>query len=168
MQARPRARTGVRALRGRLQGASAKLLFAVVVLSIVLMHHVVAAHEHVEPAAVETAAAESAAQAMHLIDAVSPHGPRAQELVEYANEASAGPAAMLHVHHQGGDHGATMLLHACLAVLAALAALLVLLVLVLWRPGTFVGLLRGGALPDVPLRGPPVPRRVAQLQILRL
>ena len=163
MQARPRARTGVRVLRGRLQGASAKLLFAVVVLSIVLMHHVVAAHEHVEPAAVEPAA-----QAMHLIDAVSPHGPRAQELVEYANEASAGPAAMLHVHHQGGDHGATMLLHACLAVLAALAALLALLVLVLWRPGTFVGLLRGGALPDVPLRGPPVPRRVAQLQILRL
>jgi hypothetical protein len=160
----PRARTDVRVLRG-LRGVSAKLLFAMVALSIVLMHHVVAAHEHVAPANVETAA-----QATHVVDTTSPSDPLALGLVERAGEepASAGPAAMLHVHHQGGDHGASMLLHACLAVLAALAAVLVLLVLVLWRPWSFAGLLMRGAVPEVPVRGPPVPRRLAQLQVLRL
>ena len=149
-------------LRGRLQGTSAKLLFAMVALSIVLMHHLVAAHEHV-------GSATSRAPATQMLVAPSAHASHDQELVEHAGEepASAGPTAALHVHHQGGDHGATMLLHACLAVLAALAALVLLLVLMVWRPSSLAGLLMRGALPGVPVRGPPVPCRLAQLQVLR-
>ena len=161
MSARPRTRIDVRGLRGQLHGAGVKLLFVVVALSIIAMHHVVGAHEHTESAA---------AQPTPMVAAATSGVPHGGGLVEHAVEelAPAGPAAMLHVHHEGGDHGATMLLHACLAVLAALAALLVLLVLVLWRPGSPAGLLMRGALPDVPARGPPVPRRLAQLQVLRL
>jgi hypothetical protein len=142
-----------------------KLLFALVALSIVLMHHMVAAHEHVE-----SAPAQPATPPMLMVAAGTPGAPHDEGLVKHAVEepAAAGPAAMLHVHHQGGAHEATMLLHACLAVLAALVALLLLIVLALWRPGTFAGLLVRGALPDVPVRGPPVPRRLAQLQVLRL
>lgn len=136
-------------------------MFAVVALSVVLMHHVVGAHEHTESAATPTTP---------MVAAATPGASHGGGLVEHAVEepAPAGPTAMLHVHHQGGDHGMAMLLHACWAVLAALAALLLLLVLVLWRPDSFAGLLVRGAFPDVPARGPPVPRRLAQLQVLRL
>lgn len=143
----------------RLRGLWVRLLFAVVALGVVAMHHVVAAHQHSAPAA----------SAPAITAAVQVGGAPQMLSGQAAIEApSAAPAAMLHVHQDGDDHAATMLMHACLAILAAIAAVLVWLVAALWTPWSLAGRSRPDLIARTPARGPPVSRRLAQLQILRL
>jgi Family of unknown function (DUF6153) len=158
-QHRSRHRDGVLVPGVRLGGLWMRLLFAVVALGVVLMHHVVGAHQHSESASVAPAHVTSAAEPVGGLPAT---GHAAVEAM------TAAPAAMLHVHHDGGDQAATMLTHACLAILAAIASLLVLLVLALWRPQPLLARSGQRLIARVPTRGPPVPRRLAQLQVLRL
>lgn len=135
-----------------------RLALIAVGLGLVLMHHVVGAHQHTptEPVPGWLAGVEATATAGHGSDPApgSPHS----------------PAAALHVHHEDGGHDmAAMLLHDCLAVLGAAA-----LVLVLWLLRGTVSLVRDvrSVVPAVrPGRSrppAPVPVLLAQLQVLRL
>jgi hypothetical protein len=138
----------------------------VLALSVVLMHHLVAAHQHVDPGV--GAPAGPPAMMAHV---VAPADVDVYPLPdEHAGEGLAlgSPAAMLHVHHGSGGDDASMFLHACPAVLAALAALLLLLVAVWWRTGSIPRLVAHAAGVQRPVRGPPAPRRLAELQVLRL
>ncbi|MHC1559120.1 DUF6153 family protein [Actinomycetospora sp. C-140] len=127
-----------------------RLALLVVALGIVLMHHVVGAHQHAAP---DTPPAGTVVAVAHPGD----HG--------------APSTAALHQHAGGGgghDHAAAML-HLCLAALAGAVVLLLVLVLLAawWR--CVPARLGAGAthIAAVP-RPPPVPSRLAELQVLRL
>ena len=113
-------------------------------LGLVLMHHVIGAHQH---QAADPPAPVGAASAV---------------------QPSAAPTALLHVHHGDGDDAAAMLEDVCLGLLAASVVLIAVMVFLgVPRPGAGAG--AGRRIPrDVPARGPPLPRRLSQLQVLRV
>ncbi len=123
------------------------LAMVALVLGLVLMHHAVIA----APPAAATPSVEHA----------TGHG------TEHAAHAAPAPAPPDHGH--GDHHGATML-HLCLAVLAALGVLL--LVARHARRPSPSGDDRDDDTPagvvPAPARPPPVPLRLARLQVLRL
>ena len=147
-------------------------------IGLVLMHHVVGAHQHSPSDAIsrETAAhsahAEAPSSPMFANVGYAAPGAGADLLAHDARQAAqtANPTALLHLHPDPGGHdhlGA--LLHMCLVALAAAAVVLLALALVAtrWR----FDLVKGTT--DLWSRGPtahppPVPSRLAQLQVLRL
>lgn len=100
-------------------------------------------------------------------------GPPAASTASSTVEHGAGHAAHADEHREPspaghGDGHAGMLLHLCLAVLAALGVLLLVgLPLRLPRPPDDGGTGAARATP-APARPPPVPLRLARLQVLRL
>lgn len=132
-----------------------RLLLIAVGLALVLMHHLVGAHQHTP--STPTPGVESSAHGHG-------HGH------DPAAVGAPSPAAALHVHHEDGGHDVAAMLHDCLAVLAAAAAL----ALVLWLLRGGVLLARDGSRPAATVRKvrsrppAPVPVLLAQLQVLRL
>lgn len=127
------------------RGWAVRAAFLLLALGLVLMHHVVGAHQHraVDPA---------------------PVGPVAVG----APSTSAAPTALLHVHHDDGDDAVAMLEHLCLGLLTA-AVTLVAVLMFLGIPTTRTGAGSGRRVPRAaPARGPPLPRRLSQLQVLRV
>ncbi|WP_285656795.1 DUF6153 family protein [Actinomycetospora sp. NBRC 106375] len=125
-----------------------RLALLVVALGIVLMHHVVGAHQHAAPDTPPTGT---------VVDVAHP------------GDHGAPSTAALHQHPGGGHEHPASMFHLCLAALAAAVVLLLVLVLVAawWRPGPRrlgAGTTRIAAVP----RPPPVPTRLAELQVLRL
>jgi hypothetical protein len=159
---------------------ASRLVLLVVALGLVAMHHLVAGHQHSMPdptglATADTAmtvapnqstsvlgAAASAERPDHASAVNEAAGPT--RIVPGAH-ASPGPAALLHQHPDG--HGMSMSMHMCLAVLAAVALLMALVLIAAgWRPTPrrsrpHVALVSGS-------RAPPGPRRLAELQVLRV
>lgn len=145
-------------------------LVLIVAAAVVVMHHVVGAHQH--GPAVPGAGAVVAHQS-HQAHSSAGHGTVAVR--DGAPES--GSVANLHLHGDGEHHGAgagghpaaVMLLHLCLAVLAAAVIITVLVVVALWwRMGALLGPGPWRQAPRTASRAPPVPRRLAQLQVLRL
>ena len=131
-----------------------RLLLMAVGLALVLMHHLVGAHQHTP--SMSAIGVESSGMTGHSHDPAAVGAPDST-------------AAALHVHHPEGGHDMAAMLHDCLAVLAAAAAL----ALVLWllRGGIAVDFSRTGTTTVRPRtsRPPaPVPVVLAQLQVLRL
>jgi hypothetical protein len=159
-----------------------RLALLVVALGVVLMHHVVGAHQHsapdVVPAAVSahSSAAPSApptgghhhgGDATAQADSVGEHGVPS----ETPNAVpDTGGAALLHHHpdENGHDHAGS-LLHMCLVALVGAAVFLLVLVLVAlwWRPPPPRRDTEGVARATAP-RAPPASSRQAELQVLRL
>jgi hypothetical protein len=130
------------------RGDMIRLLFLAVTVGLVLMHHVVAAHQHADDLPVAPATATA--------------GP--------VTPASA-PAAALHVHGEHGEHGEPAgsvvdVLHACLAMLVTAVVVVAALFVLGWAPERVVP--RGLPATRVPSRGLPVPLVLARLQVLRL
>lgn len=147
---------------------SGRLALVVAALGLVLMHHVVGAHQHAAADAVPAAASGTPGPSVEHGTGVHGHPPAAQEAVD-PDVDSSGSAALLHDHTGGSGHDhAGSLLHLCLAALMGAAGFLVLVLVASWcrverrAPG-------GGrpAAATVP-RAPPTPTRLAELQILRL
>ena len=153
-------------------------------LGLVLMHHVVGAHQHsIADASAATApafgeAASAPSPAVEHGEAHDDHGPahaaqnRAAVSADQGADVAVGsssPAALLH-HHSGGDghDHVGSLLHMCLAALVGAAILLILLVAASWWPHdgrpALSGLVAAAAVP----RAPPTTSRLATLQVLRL
>lgn len=113
-------------------------------LGLILMHHVIGAHQHRATDPVPVASAATAGQ------------------------PSATPTALLHVHHGDGDDAVAMLEDVCLGLLAA-AVVLIAVMVFLGVPRTMADAGSGRRIPRaVPARGPPLPRRLSQLQVLRV
>jgi len=153
-------------------------------LGLVLMHHLVGAHQHSDPApAVMTSSLLPSQTTDHLAHGVGrtseagaapAHGvvaassPSVEQAGVAALATATGPTALLHEHHHGDDHSAvSMLLHMCLAVLAAAAFLVLALVAWWWRALPAAGHAVHLVVTVVP-RAPPVSARLARLQVLRL
>lgn len=145
-----------------------RVLLLGLAIGVVVMHHLVGSHQHDQPgvsgapsAAVVAAGPGLPAPAPDVTHAAHP----AHE--SSAPSPSVGGAA---VHHQdGGDPaGAMVLLHLCLAVLGAALMLGALAVVASWwrppREHRHVSRVGVASL----WRPPPVPERLALLQILRL
>lgn len=154
------------------------LALLAVALGLVLMHHVVGAHQH-SPS--DPIPPTTSAHAAHGGGSSSPTadvplqgaaGPAAEPDLDGARTTVevASPTALLHNHPDPNGHDPLgALLHMCLAALvaAAVLALTLALVVVSWRPARVTGtsaLLSGGPA----AHPPPVPSRLAQLQVLRL
>lgn len=161
-----------------LDGWPSRVALLLTAIGLVLMHHVVGAHQHSPSDAIPLELAAHSAQADGLaspnfasVGHTSPE-PGADLQAHDAEPAAQAenPTALLHLHPDpsGQDHlGA--LLHMCLVALAAAAV--VLLVLALVAMGWRFDLVKGTT--DLWSRGPtahppPVPSRLAQLQVLRL
>lgn len=158
--------TGERVLRA--------LLMLALAAGLVLMHHVVGAHQHApdQPAAQPAGPAAAHGSSAHSPPAGAPVALDASARVP-GTEATAlqhSSAAALHVHHdQAGHDDMAAALHLCLAVLAAAFALALLHL----ATGRRFDLERErpARTPRRPHRGRPplpVPLRLAHLQILRL
>lgn len=144
---------------------------------VVVMHHVVGAHEH-EGAALglpSTSMSTMAAPLAHAhgVGSTSLSGPRdigpadlALDVAEVAGHRSA--PQTLSVAVPEAESGMLAMLHLCLAVLAALVVLVALfLALIIPRPLSAVTGGRARAPSEFP-RPPPSQRRLAHLQVLRL
>jgi hypothetical protein len=159
-----------------------RLALLVAALGLVLMHHVVGAHQHstadtgaIAADHVPAAAGGTSVPSVEHGAAVHGHSPTAHEAIspDAATVApglnSASSAALLHDHtDKGGHEHAGSLLHMCLAALMGAAAFLVLvLVAVRCR---FEGQAPGGGRVSTAIvpRAPPTPTRLAELQVLRL
>ncbi|WP_433786871.1 hypothetical protein ACQPX6_08515 [Actinomycetospora sp. CA-101289] len=158
-----------------------RLALLVAALGLVLMHHVVGAHQHTtaDTGAVATGHATAAPggtsassiQRGATADGLPPtaHDGISHETATVPATGSASSAALLHDHTDKGGHDhASSLLHMCLAALIGVAALLALvLVAALGRleSATSVG---ARVAPAIVPRAPPTPTRLAQLQVLRL
>lgn len=166
--------------RAGLRGLGRALLVAVVlgvVLGVIAMHHVVGGHAHGATSPLHhTAPAPSAAAAPAAGPAAAhPPGPPSPSSAAAAGHSTpaaatsaATPASAFLADHDAPDTAA-MLLHLCLAVLAGLVTLAALALTRAWpdagpdrRDGSTV--VAVAALP----RAPPLPARLAQLQVLRL
>ncbi|MDD7968054.1 DUF6153 family protein [Actinomycetospora lemnae] len=155
-----------------------RLALLVVALGLVLMHHVVGAHQHSTPdvasppmpaPAVVGHAAPSTSEHHHGGDAVPSAGVD-QHGTTPDGMSTASSAALLHHHpDEGGHDHAGSLLHLCLVALVGGAAFLLVLVLVAlwWRPPPRRVGPAGGAPATAP-RAPPASSRLAELQVLRL
>lgn len=153
-----------------------------IALGLVLMHHVVGAHQHsapdVAPPAVPSLAvmhqnASPTAGHDHGGDVAAPHGASGQHEPAPAPAdglSTTSGAALLHQHQDenGHDHAGS-LLHMCLVALVGAAVFLLVLVLVAlwWRPPPPRLGAQGVVLSMAP-RAPPASLRLAELQILRL
>lgn len=162
-------------------------------LGLVLMHHLVGAHQH---SSGEHTAGIAGIAALGSTATSPDHGPSpapfvgghgyghhvgAPDPVDPAVEhpggveralaaapAAPGPGALLHQHPDGHD-ALTVLAHLCLAVLASAVALGVLLLVALRGRTAAEGGVARCALPSGLIeRPPPLPLRLAQLQVLRL
>jgi Family of unknown function (DUF6153) len=155
-----------------------RLLLLAIAIGVVLMHHVVGAHQHSAPdvppsdASAQSLVARTAPPAAghhHGTDAMARANAVDQHRVIPAGMSATGSAALLHQHpdENGHDH-AGALLHVCLAALVGAAVVLLVLVLVArwWRtPPVRLG---RGVVPTTAPRAPPAPARLAELQVLRL
>lgn len=172
------------AVSGRvLTSWSGRLALLVIALGLVLMHHVVGAHQHASPSPPQ---AGPAAHSMAGPTAAPPTAHHDHDLAPvpaaaFDSEQARGPdtpagmlvrssAAVLH-HHPGGsghDHSGS-LLHMCLVALLGAAILLLVLVLVAswWRPPRRSTAQTGHTASAEP-RAPPTSSRLAELQLLRL
>ncbi|MEJ2867199.1 DUF6153 family protein [Actinomycetospora sp. OC33-EN08] len=130
------------------RGWCIRTAFLLLALTLVLMHHLVGAHQH-RGSAPETPGAATA------------------HVAADTDTGSSGTAP-LHVHQGGDGHGVADLLHACLAVLAAAALALVLGLAVRLLAATPAATSRAVAVPTDRAPPPGVPLRLAQLQVLRL
>jgi hypothetical protein len=158
-----------------------RLALLAVALGLVLMHHVVGAHQHSGPSApqpapvahsvVEPGAAPPTAHHDHGStpeDGVASEPTMSDETP--SNGLAESSAAVLHHHPDGSGHDHSgALLHMCLVALLGAAVLLLVLVLVaswwrLPRNGTSQRALTASAEP----RAPPTSSRLAELQLLRL
>jgi hypothetical protein len=158
-----------------------RLALLVAALGLVLMHHVVGAHQHTttDPGAIATAhpavaVAGSPAPSVEHGAGTDAHSPTVHDEIgpdgaPVPGTESASSAALLHDHpDEGGHDRGSSLLHMCLAALLSAAALLVLvLVASLGRSGSRATVGGRDAVAIVP-RAPPTPTRLAQLQVLRL
>ena len=160
-----------------LDGWPSRVALLLTAIGLVLMHHVVGAHQHSPSDAIPLELAAHSAQADGLsspiLASVGHTSPKPGADLKAHDAAPAAQAenstALLHLHPDpsGHDHlGA--LLHMCLVALAAAAALLALaLVATGWQfdrvKGTTNLWSRGPT-----AHPPPVPSRLAQLQVLRL
>lgn len=161
---------------------SGRLALLAIALGLVLMHHVVGAHQHASPGPPQ---AGPGAHSVTGPGAAPPiahhdHGSPAPEAASGSEQArghdtQAGVAvesssAVLHHHPDGSGHDHSgSLLHLCLVALLGAAILLLVLVLVaswwrLPRRGTAERCLTASAEP----RAPPTSSRLAELQLLRL
>lgn len=159
-----------------------RLALLAIALGLVLMHHVVGAHQHSAPdislpavsSPVDTAQnASPLAGHDHGGDVAAPHAASGQHGLAPAppdGVPTTSGAALLHQHQDenGHDHAGS-LLHMCLVALVGASVFLLVLVLVAlwWRPppprlGT------QGVIPSMAPRAPPASSRLAELQILRL
>jgi hypothetical protein len=156
-----------------------RLALLVIALGLVLMHHVVGAHQHsapdVAPAAHLSAAlaAPPAGEHRHGGHAAAQDGSAGEHGVPSETPDAmpdTGSAALLHHHpdENGHDH-AGALLHMCLVALVGAAVFLLVLVLVAlwWRPPP-PHIAAGGVAPATAPRAPPASSRQAELQVLRL
>ncbi|MDD7940136.1 hypothetical protein PHK61_17070 [Actinomycetospora lutea] len=171
-----------RAVSGRLLGSRpGRVALLVLALGLVLMHHVVGAHQHAGPdVALDGATPLTAIAADRVVPPAAHHGTaHAEAHADGAREHAASQAlpgtsdagaALLHRHTDGTGHDhAGSLLHLCLVALLGAAALLLLLVLVaLWPrpPSPRTG--PAGVAPATATRAPPASSRLAELQVLRL
>lgn len=159
-----------------------RLALLAVALGLVLMHHVVGAHQH------STEDVASSQESNHsLVDQDAPpkgghqHGGASAPGVGDAEEHGSAPvsadgmtatgsAAVLHYHpdENGHDHHWS-LLHMCLVAVVGAAVFLLVLVLVAlwWRPAP-PRTATGGVAPATAPRVPPASLRQAELQVLRL
>lgn len=141
-------------------------------IGLVLMHHVVGAHQHGPAEPRPTRAPEPAAAAPVSAHASPLPMPALQGHHDGHGVAMPAPesSAALHHHPSGGDDQGTMtmLLHMCLAVLAAAAALGALSLIGSWWRAALLHRPVARVLTASLARPPPVPLRLAQLQILRL
>jgi hypothetical protein len=172
------------AVSGRvLTSWSGRLALLVVALGLVLMHHVVGAHQHASPGppqagpAAHSMAEPSAAPSITHHD----HGLALDPEAAFASEQAQGTgtqagvvvqssAALLHQHPDGSGHDHLgSLLHMCLVALLGAVVLLLVLVLLAswWRLPPRVTAERGRTVVDEP-RAPPTSSRLAELQLLRL
>jgi len=134
-----------------------RLALLVAALGLVLMHHVVGAHQHTT--------ADTGA------DGRSPtaHDGISHETATVARPESASSAALLHDHtNEGGHDHAGSLLHLCLAALIGAAALLALVLVTSWYRFESQFPVGGRSAAAIVPRAPPTPTRLAQLQVLRL
>lgn len=135
-----------------------------VIAALAVMHHVVGAHQHGPTTPAPVVEASHGATG-------SPHGAATTPA-----DGSPSSAANLHVHGVGdhhatpdGDGGVLLLLHTCLAVLGAVAAAVALgLVALRSRPGGLPAPVTWSTAASAVPPAPPVPRRLARLQVLRL
>ncbi|MFC5138322.1 hypothetical protein ACFPK1_08790 [Actinomycetospora rhizophila] len=153
---------------------SGRLALLVIALGLVLMHHVVGAHQH---SAADVAPSGAAAPSLAAPDAPGEHqhagparpdGPVVDPHVGMTAVASS--AALLHRHpdENGHDHAGS-LVHLCLVALVGAVVLLLLLVIVaLWRRAAPLRPGAGDVAPATAPRAPPASSRQAELQVLRL
>ncbi|GAA4862053.1 hypothetical protein GCM10023203_06970 [Actinomycetospora straminea] len=159
-----------------------RLAVLLVALGLVLMHHVVGAHQHATPdvdsspppaPSIADHAAPSGHEHHHDVDATTHAGSVDQRGArpDVPNGVSAPSSTALLHHHpgEGGHDHAGSLLHMCLAALVGAAVFLLVLVLVAlwWRPPVPDVGTEGGASATAP-RTPPASSRLAELQVLRL
>ncbi|WP_420791485.1 DUF6153 family protein [Actinomycetospora chibensis] len=162
---------------------SGRLALVVVALGLVLMHHVVGAHQHASPgppqagpAAHSMAKPGGAPSIAHHEHDLAP-GPEAAVGSEQVRPPGTqvgvvvqSSAAVLHQHPDGSGHDHSgSLLHMCLVALLGAVVLLLVLVLLAswWRLPRRVTAERGRTVLDEP-RAPPTSSRLAELQLLRL
>ena len=134
-------------------------------IGLVVMHHLVGAHAHAPTqhsgAAPHVLAQGHAAAALAGLVAL-----RALPTDAPVDEASP-QEAQLHQRPTGGAGGMAMMLHLCVAVLGA--ALVLAALAVIASSGSARALAPFGSLRlSAPSRAPPIPRRLAQLQVLRV
>jgi hypothetical protein len=159
-----------------------RVALLVAALGLVLMHHVVGAHQHSTPdtdamAADHTPAAADSTSTLAVEHGAGAHGHSAatQEAVGpdvgsvVPGVDSASSAALLHDHtDEGGhDHGSS-LLHLCLAALGGAVAFLALVLVASWFRFESQAMVGGRVAPAIAPRAPPTPMRLAELQVLRL
>ncbi|MDD7942704.1 DUF6153 family protein [Actinomycetospora lutea] len=159
-----------------------RLGLLVIALGLVLMHHVVGAHQHSAPDVAPAAASAhlSAAQSApttgghhHGGDAAAQDGSAGEHGVPSETPDAMpdkGSAALLHHHsdENGHDHAGS-LLHMCLVALVGAAVFLLVLVLVaLWWWPPPPRLDTETVAPAPTPRAPPASLRQAELQVLRL
>ncbi|WP_133251800.1 DUF6153 family protein [Actinomycetospora cinnamomea] len=154
----PRFRTGDAVSVPLPADRTGRLLLLAVALGLVLMHHVVGAHQHTAAEVAVTAAPSAHPGGEH---------PAAHEAQPGMTVASS--AALLHHHPDGGGHDhADSLLHLCLVALVGAAVVLLTLVLAAawWRSPARPSA-QGARWAAAP-RAPPTSSRLAELQVLRL
>lgn len=158
-----------------------RLVVFVLALAIVVMHHVAGAHEHAArpsttdraaPAPAVEGAISSVGSVMEGMVSAGRHtgagtGTHTLAVTDAATRTDAPPRSGDEVAHEGHGMDMTMLLHLCLAILGT-ALLVVALALLAswWRAGRH--LVSPPSPTGSPSRAPPVPQRLAQLQVLRL
>lgn len=130
-----------------------------VALGLVLMHHFVGAHQHTAIDEAHETPAATSQLGEHASGHQSSHG--AAELTAH------GSAALLHYHPESGLDPATTLAHLCLAAVLAAAVIALLALVVEWW-GAASSVFTTHASWSSSTRAPPLPLRLAQLQVLRL